>query len=115
MMRRRKRSDRTIACDISAGVREAVKERDWNRCIWCGKYIKSPDLCHYISRGAGGLGIPQNLVCGCRDCHREADQGVNTKEYKRKMKEYLMKFYPDWSEDKLRYKTDFQKFLEDRK
>lgn len=30
---------------------------------------------HYIPRSAGGLGIVQNVVCLCRDCHNKFDHG----------------------------------------
>lgn len=37
-------------------------------CIGCGK---SPvDLCHIISRGAGGPDEDFNLYPGCRSCHQ---------------------------------------------
>lgn len=98
------KSKRSKACDISKKVRAEVKERDHSRCIWCGKFIAFPQLCHYISRGSGGLGIPENLVCGCADCHREADQGLHTQRYKQAMREHLKRCYPDWDESKLRYR-----------
>ena len=99
------RSKRTKACDISEKVRNIVKDRDRNRCIWCGQYLDHPQICHYISRGAGGLGIPENLVCGCVICHQQADQGKHKQRYKLAMQEYLKKRYPDWDESKLRYRN----------
>lgn len=98
------KSKRSKACDISSKVRQIVRERDGNRCIWCGKYLSSPQICHYISRGAGGLGIPQNLACGCVKCHQQADQGTHTKRFKFAMSEYLKKCYPDWDDSELRYR-----------
>lgn len=98
-----RRAKRTTACDISPKVRQIVKERDGSMCIWCGKWLSSPQICHYISRGAGGLGIQENLACGCNECHREADQGAKSKQYKEKMKSYLKSRYTDWDETKLRY------------
>lgn len=98
------RSKRTKACDISKTVRKEVIKRDESKCIWCGKYVAVPQLCHYISRGSGGLGIPENLVCGCILCHQQADQGTNTKVYKERMKNYLQTKYPDWENIELKYK-----------
>lgn len=98
------KSARSKACDIKPSVRQKVKERDDNMCIWCGRYLTVPQLCHYIGRGAGGLGIPENLACGCPDCHREADQGTQSLLYKHRMRAYLMSIYPEWDESKLRYK-----------
>ncbi len=103
-MVKRMKSKRSRACDISTKVRKEVRERDNSTCIWCGKYLTSPQICHYISRGCGGLGITQNLVCGCVDCHIEADQGTHTKEYKKRMKDYLKSKYHNWDEESLRYK-----------
>lgn len=100
------KSKRTKACDITKKVREAVKERDGSKCIWCGRYLAVPQLCHYIGRGAGGLGIPENLVCGCPNCHREADQGTNTKAYKLAMRDYLQRQYDDWDDSILRFRKD---------
>lgn len=98
------RSKRTKACDISPKVRRQVIERDESKCIWCGKYLYSPQLCHYVSRGSGGLGIPENLVCGCIQCHTEADQGLHTIKYKQRMEKYLRSQYEDWDSKELRYK-----------
>lgn len=101
------RSKRTRACDISPKVRKQVIERDESKCIWCGKYLSSPQLCHYVSRGSGGLGIPENLACGCPDCHRMADQGTTTLIYKKRMKAYLQSQYPHWDNTVLRYEKGY--------
>lgn len=98
------RQKRSRACDISKKVRYIVVERDRGRCIWCGKPYAQ--ICHYISRGSNGLGIHENLVCGCYECHREADQGTRSEELKQKMKSYLRRQYPNWNEAELRYKKD---------
>lgn len=98
------KSARSKACGVPDKVRKRIKERDGYKCIWCGKYLTSPQICHFIGRGAGGLGIEENLACGCPSCHREADQGTKTKAYKLAMRDYLQRQYPDWDEDGLRYK-----------
>lgn len=98
------KSKRSKACDISPKVRKEVKERDGNRCIFCGRYLESPQLAHYISRGRGGLGIAKNLTCSCVKCHMELDQGIHTKEYEKIQKEYLQSCYENWNEEELRYK-----------
>lgn len=100
------KSKRSKACNISKTVRKEVIDRDHSRCIWCGKFMASPQICHYISRGCGGLGIPENLVCGCVECHQQADQGTHTKRYKTAMREHLKRCYPDWDESRLRYRRD---------
>jgi 5-methylcytosine-specific restriction endonuclease McrA len=96
------KSKRTKATDISQKVREEVERRDNHCCIFCG----SPNARgegHYIRRSQGGLGIPQNLVTVCRNCHREFDEGQYKEVFKEKAKEYLRSFYPDWNEEDLVY------------
>lgn len=98
------RSKRTKACDISQKVRDIVVKRDGGLCIWCNKPYAQ--ICHYISRGARGLGIPENLVCGCVECHDIADHGTREARAKKRkqMRSYLMMQYPDWDETELRYR-----------
>lgn len=100
------KSKRTKACEISPEVRKEVEERDSingiPRCIFCKSYQCRGEA-HYIGRGQGGLGIPQNLITVCRNCHREMDNGLNTKRYREIAKEYLMSCYPDWNEKDLIY------------
>ena len=99
------KSKRSKACDISQKVKEIVWNRDEHKCISCGRYV--PKTCanaHYKKRSQGGLGIPQNVVTACPKCHYEEDHGQHTKEYEKKMKEYLQSIYEDWNEEDLIYK-----------
>ena len=98
------KSKRSKACDISSKVRAEVRERDSDSCIFCGRWLASPQLAHYISRGRGGLGIARNLTCVCPKCHMELDQGSHTKEYEEIQKKYLQSCYSDWQEEELFYK-----------
>ncbi len=62
---------------------------------------------HYISRAHGGLGIEQNVVTLCQDCHHNYDNGKSkqVKEAIRaKIKAHLRRFYPDWDNYTLTYK-----------
>lgn len=59
---------------------------------------------HFINRSQGGLGIPENIVTLCPECHYEEDNGKNSKEYDKKIEEYLKKCYKDWNKEKLVYK-----------
>jgi len=105
-------SNRTKALDISPAVRNAVYERDSHDgapcCVICG-YVRCLQLSHYISRAQSGLGIPENLVTLCVNCHSifdfgrlEARQGM-----KRQIEEYLKHRYGEsWSETELRYKRE---------
>ena len=96
------KSKRTKACEIPKEVREAVEERDNHCCIFCG----SPEArgeAHFVNRSQGGLGIEENIVTACRNCHREMDNGLNTKVYRRIAEEYLRSKYPNWNKSKLVY------------
>lgn len=101
-----KKSNRSIACDIPREVRKKVLVRDKGMCIICGQ----PGLpnSHYIRRSKGGLGIEENVVCMCIDCHNAYDNGSdsNRKEFiQKKTKKYLKgKYGKDWKEEKLIYK-----------
>ena len=35
---------------------------------------------HYISRAQGGLGIEENVVTGCQECHHEYDNGAKREQ-----------------------------------
>ena len=101
--------NRTKAVAIPKEVREAVEKRDGYRCIFCGSGNARGEA-HYVNRSQGGLGIEQNIVTVCRNCHREMDTGKNTKFFREIAKEYLKSKYPGWDEKKLVYnKWDFLK------
>lgn len=91
----------TALCAISKQVKKRVYERDKGLCIICG----CPGLpeAHYVSRAQLGLGIEENIVTLCRQCHRLYD-GTARKAYGEIIRNYLKKQYPDWDEQKLVYK-----------
>jgi 5-methylcytosine-specific restriction endonuclease McrA len=95
-------SKRTKALAIDRLVRYKVMERDNNACIVCGNR-RSLTLAHYVNRGAGGLGIEQNLVVLCFKHHHEADQTIKRKSYLGFIKGYLKEKYKDWNEEVLSY------------
>jgi len=103
-----KKSERTKATDIPPKVRKEVLVRDKGFCIICG----NPGFpnSHYIKKGQGGLGIPQNVVCMCLDCHHAYDNGNDsekTKMIKDKTKKYLKKYYgKTWKEKDLYYQKN---------
>lgn len=104
-------SKRAKACAIPTSVKVKVTERDevdgWPCCILCGRNQALPEA-HYIPRSEGGLGIEENIMTLCRPCHRAFDNSDwDTKqELKKKAKAYLMSKYPDWDEEKLKWKSD---------
>lgn len=96
------KSKRTKALEIPPEVKSAVYERDGGACIWCAK--QGQPNAHYIPRSRGGLGIEQNILTLCWECHTEYDHTSN-REYMREFFErYLKSKYPDWDEEKLFYK-----------
>lgn len=93
--------------EISPKVRRIVLERDsqWGCpcCIYCGSPYHI-EIAHYVSRGRGGYGIPQNLVCLCSHCHRNLDNGSDIeymRDIKRRVESYLREHYEDWDEMEL--------------
>lgn len=101
-----KKHKQTKETEIPKKVKKLVWERDKHRCIFCGKEV---DMfyanAHFIPRSAGGLGIPENIVTACEDCHREQDNGKNTKLYDKKAEKHLKGIYGrNWSKENLIYK-----------
>lgn len=81
---------RTKATSISKEVRHEVYERDGHKCILCGRWVdESHACCHIIRRSQGGLGIPQNIVTLCDDCHREMDGYGDNRRLLREAQAYI--------------------------
>lgn len=108
-----KKSKRAKACEFSQDTITAIMQRDNYKCLFCRlqKFGKSEcdwiqDIMHYVNKSAGGLGIPQNGVLGCRYHHSLLDNGNKgyRQEMLQDMKEYLQSIYPDWKEEDLYYK-----------
>ena len=99
------KSKRTKACDILMSVKKKVWERDNFCCVICGRsgYGVMPNS-HYISRQNGGLGIEQNIVTMCMQCHRDYDFSTKRNEVKEVVKSYLQSKYEHWNEKDLTYK-----------
>lgn len=91
------RSERTKACDIPKKVKDKVWERDGERCIRCGRHDAMPNA-HYIPRSKNGLGIEENVVTLCMDCHRLYDQSTMREEIGEFIADYLRGKYPGWDE-----------------
>lgn len=96
------KSQRTKALEIPPRVKEAVYERDGGACIWCAK--QGQPNAHYIPRSRGGLGIEENILTLCWDCHMKYDQTDNRERMGVFFKGYLKSKYADWDETKLVYK-----------
>ena len=98
-----KKSNMAKACEISPATKINVWERDKHKCIFCGKNVQvSCACCHFVPRSHGGLGIEQNIFTACPDCHREQDNGLNSKVYDAFAEKYLKSIYKGcWTKDKL--------------
>lgn len=87
--------------EISPKVRARVYQRDsWDDtpcCIFCGR--PWPEVHHYVERSRGGLGIEENLVCLCTQCHTNLHGG--DEDIKRYARAYLQDKYPNWNEKAL--------------
>lgn len=101
----------TKARDFDRKAKEAISERDsidgWPCCVCCGLAAPAPLVwsnAHFISRGQGGLGIPENGLTLCPVCHRRYDQSTDREALRQFFKKYLMEHYPNWNEEDLYYK-----------
>ena len=99
------KSKRTKALEIPRKVKEKVYERDGGCCVFCGKAGISN--AHFIARSQSGLGIEENILTLCPECHRQYDQTPRRQEMRNFFKGYLRNIYPDWSEEKLIYKKEY--------
>lgn len=96
-------SKRAKALDINQKVKKDVWERDGHRCILCGNQEAMPNA-HIIPRSANGMGIEENVVTLCRECHRRYDQSIHRAEMMPDIISYIKQFYPDWEPEKVIYK-----------
>lgn len=93
---------RTKALQIPPEVKAKVLKRDkW--CVWCGSPYGQPNA-HYISRAQSGLGIEENILTLCPECHRRYDQSTERPKMREFFKDYLKSKYPEWDEAKLIYR-----------
>lgn len=90
---------RTKACGIGEKTKRIVYKRDDGLCIFCCRYGK-PEA-HIIPRSQGGLGVPQNIITVCRECHDKLDNSTARKKMLQEAIIYLKGFYPDWNEQDL--------------
>ena len=98
---------RLKAVGISPEVKKRVAERDswdgWNCCILCGSPEGQPNA-HVVPRSDNGMGIEENIVTLCWNCHQRYDNTEERNALKSEIIAYLKGFYPDWDEEKVRYK-----------
>ena len=98
---------RTKELAISKKTKLRVWERDNHRCIFCGKLVTwNMANSHFIKRSHGGLGIEQNLLTNCEDCHHKFDDTANRDEMFAHAERYLRYKYTDFDIDNLTYKKN---------
>ena len=98
-------SKRTKALQISPKVKAAVWERDKGCCVFCGSPYAAP-VAHFIARSHGGLGIEENILSLCQNCHRKYDQSTKRNEMRVFFRDYLQSKYPEWDETNLIYRRN---------
>lgn len=92
---------RTRATSIPTKTKQGVEERDGGLCIFCGHPGKGE--AHFISRAQGGLGIEENLLTVCRQCHDQMDNSTKRQEMLTIAEGYLRSRYPYWDKSFLIY------------
>lgn len=103
----------TKARDFDRKAKKAIAERDsingWPCCVNCGAAAPAElawSNAHFISRAQGGLGIPENGLTLCPECHRQYDQTTARPRMREYFREYLRSMYPSWNEAELTYRKD---------
>ena len=95
--------EQTKRTQITQSVKQKVWERDHGCCVSCGSPYAAPEA-HFIPRSHGGLGIEENILTLCRECHDRYDNSTDREDMKEFFRWYLKQEYPDWSEEKLIYR-----------
>lgn len=95
----------TKATMISTKVKEVVYKRDKGECVICHR--RGIPNAHVVRRSQLGMGIEQNVVCLCPDCHRRFDQDKNPDVRSAcyvRIVAHLKSFYPDWNREDMIYR-----------
>lgn len=95
---------RTKSLGIPKSVRERVWARDGGLCVICGR-PGAPNA-HYIGRAQGGLGIEENILTLCADCHRLYDQTAHRERLREYLTDYLRGKYDGWDDIRLTYQKE---------
>ncbi len=98
-----RKTDRAKALEIPTSVKWAVADRDscdgHPCCIFCGApapFEIAWSNAHFIPRSQGGLGIEQNVLTSCPECHHKLDQSTEREEMLEFAEKYLRSKYKGW-------------------
>ncbi len=95
----------TKATAITKKVKMIVWERDNHSCIFCGKYVEwNFANSHFIKRSHNGLGIEENIMTNCAECHELFEHEPSRSKMIPFAKQHLKSKYNNWNEDMLIYK-----------
>lgn len=101
---------RTKELGISKKVKLTVWERDHHECIFCHKRVEwNYANSHFIKRSQGGLGIEQNIITNCEECHHKFDDTSKRQEMLKYAETYLKTKYINWNKNDLIYKKRYRK------
>ena len=81
-----KKHKQTKEKEIPKAVKKKVWERDNHKCIFCKREV---DMFYANAH------LEENVFTACEDCHREQDNGQDTKLYDEKAERYLKSIYGD--------------------
>ena len=101
---RLKKHKLTKHTEIPLKVKKVVWKRDNHKCIFCDKEVPLFNAnSHYIKRSHNGLGIEENVMTNCDECHRKFDDSILRKNMIPLAKKHFKSKYEDWDEEDLVY------------
>ena len=96
------RHRQTKATAIPGKIKREVERRDGGLCIFCKRPGRGE--AHFIGRAQGGLGIPENLLTVCRECHERMDNSQARGLMLQIAEAYLREHYTGWNKEALVYR-----------
>lgn len=95
----------TKSLAISQKTKQIVHERDSGCCIFCGRPVSETySNAHFIPRSKMGLGIEQNILTACMECHFKLDQTMMRKDMLEHARKHLERHYPKFNDKERVYR-----------
>lgn len=95
----------TKSLAITTSTKREVHERDQGCCIFCGRPVSETySNAHFIPRSKMGLGIKENIVTACMECHFKMDQTTMRKEMLAIARKHLEQHYQEFTDKERIYK-----------